>query len=262
MAALSHLVVPVGDVELAVSVAGDGGETVVLVHGSGGNRATWWPVVPLLAESVTVVSLDVRGSGRSGGSLEDPRVAAADLEAVRATLGIARWHVIGHSLGGWHAAHHAAAYPSSSASLHVVSSIGGVLVPAAREFLGRFAEMAAKWSTASEVGVSTSFSEGYAEAHRGEVYLHQMLRELNPPATGAGVPAEVAPSSLAGVPSWFVTGSEDQFAPPSVVAAIAGDAPGASYVEMAGAGHMCFAEQPEAFVDLVLTNIRSAPARS
>lgn len=252
MAALRHGSVAVDDATIAYTVAGDRPPVLALVHGSGGNRATWWPVVPLLADHATVVTLDVRGSGRSTGTLHDPREAAADLDAVRRDVDVDRWHVVGHSLGGWHAAHHAAAHSSTTRSLTIVSSLGGLLVPAAREFLDQFAAMAQHWSQADEAGVSASYSSAYAEHHRGEVYLHQMLRELNPPATGSGVAAEVDPSALRDVPTWLVTGEHDPFAPPSVVAAIAAEVSGARCTTLDGAGHMCFVEQPQRFARLLL----------
>src|SRR5947209_848062 len=92
-------VVPVGGDDIAYEVAGPeqpGGEVVGLIHGSGGNRATWWPVVPGLAAAHTVVSLDVRGSGRSSDRAQalGPHQVAADLEAIREAEGIERWHVV------------------------------------------------------------------------------------------------------------------------------------------------------------------------
>ena len=48
--------------QIGVEVAG-AGPAVVLLHGSGGNRATWWQQVVDLARDFTVVTVEARGAG-------------------------------------------------------------------------------------------------------------------------------------------------------------------------------------------------------
>lgn len=74
------------------------GPPLVLLHGVGGRREMWDPVVPLLAPHREVITIDLPGFGAS--RLADGQ----DLRAVAefcAELGIERPHVAGNSLGGW-----------------------------------------------------------------------------------------------------------------------------------------------------------------
>jgi len=244
--------------EVATPAPDPGGVPVVLVHGSGGNRATWWRVVPLLAAGRRVVSVDVRGSGRStdDAALLGPHQVCADLEAIRQALEIERWHVVGHSLGGWPALRYAAEHPHRTASAVAVSSIGGSVTEEVGRWLSDFAAANASWAAADEVGHSASISDAFADSDPASVYLYQVLRDLNPPQR-RGVPAErvmemaldpEARARLESVRVLFLTGSEDPYAPPAVVRAAAAGITGAAIDEMAGAGHVCFWEQPQEFV--------------
>jgi pimeloyl-ACP methyl ester carboxylesterase len=82
------------------------GEPLVLIHGLGGSRTIWEPVLPLLAAEREVIALEMPGFGA------EPPLPAA-VEATAANLaralrerhlgepGLARPHVAGNSLGGW-----------------------------------------------------------------------------------------------------------------------------------------------------------------
>ena len=234
---------------------------VVLVHGSGGNRATWWPVVPgLLDAGWRAVVVDVRGSGRSTDTALQlgPRQVATDLEHVRAALAVERWHVVGHSFGGWHALRYAVEHPERTRGVTCVSSLGGVMTPAAVEWFAEFARMAATWSASDDPFASASLGEEWASAHPAETYLYQLLRDLNPPPA-RGVPGEdLAANALSDreldilrrLDAAFVTGEADPYAPPAVVRSCA-DAVGARFIETPGVGHTLFWEQPAALVGML-----------
>ena len=136
--ARAALMVPSGEDLIGVEVYG-AGPPVVLLHGSGGNRATWFQQVPLAAD-FTVVVVEARGSGRSTDLADSagPVAWAADLEAVRAHLGFEAWHVVGHSSAGWTALRYAAQWPSRCLSAVALSSLAGVFPPAAVEFWSQF----------------------------------------------------------------------------------------------------------------------------
>jgi 3-oxoadipate enol-lactonase len=88
-----------------------GAPTVILIHGlvaSGG--LNWFPAMGRLAEEYRVVAIDLRGHGRSMRVGTEFRLAdcADDVAAVADVLGVARFLVVGYSLGGpvaqlvWH----------------------------------------------------------------------------------------------------------------------------------------------------------------
>jgi pimeloyl-ACP methyl ester carboxylesterase len=83
----------------------DSREPLLLIHGLGGSRSVWEPVIPLLEAEREVHAIDLPGFG------EAPPLAAGE-EATAANLaravhdeclrnGIERPHVAGNSLGGW-----------------------------------------------------------------------------------------------------------------------------------------------------------------
>jgi pimeloyl-ACP methyl ester carboxylesterase len=80
------------------------GPALILIHGTGGSRAAWDPVVPLLAPHRRVFAIDLPGCGSSPGLPAETRPTVPALAEA-----IARWigeldlgpaHVAGNSLGG------------------------------------------------------------------------------------------------------------------------------------------------------------------
>jgi len=87
-------------VELYVETQGDAGPTVILVHGSRGDRHTWDAVLPLLARRCRVTAYDRRGHGQSEQSnVHGMREDAADLAALIEQLSEAPVHVVGNGVG-------------------------------------------------------------------------------------------------------------------------------------------------------------------
>lgn len=89
---------------LAFHREGDG-SPLLLLHGLGGDRGIWRPVLAPLAAEHDVIAVDLPGFGRSPALPEDPPPAPARLAAAVARLldglGLDRVHVAGNSLGGW-----------------------------------------------------------------------------------------------------------------------------------------------------------------
>jgi pimeloyl-ACP methyl ester carboxylesterase len=80
-------------------------EPLLLVHGLGGSRGVWEPVIGLLAAEREVIALDMPGFGAAPPLPEGVEPTAANLaRALRAECearGIEHPHVAGNSLGGW-----------------------------------------------------------------------------------------------------------------------------------------------------------------
>jgi pimeloyl-ACP methyl ester carboxylesterase len=99
-------------VELAADVTGSGPVTVLL-HGITEDARSWDPLVAPLAEDRTVVTVDLRGHGRSPqADRYDPAAMARDVGAALARLDLGGPDplVIGHSLGGLVAVAYAASH--------------------------------------------------------------------------------------------------------------------------------------------------------
>jgi pimeloyl-ACP methyl ester carboxylesterase len=129
---------------LAVDDGGRGGLPVVLVHSLAGNSTHWSAQLDHLRRSRRTVALDLRGHGRS----EPPKNGdytiagiAGDVAAVVDTLGLERFVLVGHSMGGGVALEYAGLHPDRVAGLVLLDPIGdGKQIPAAesKSYLAAF----------------------------------------------------------------------------------------------------------------------------
>jgi len=122
---------PVG--RLAVDDGG-GGTAVILVHSLAGRLEHWRAQLEHLRATHRTVALDLRGHGRS-----DPPESgdyaieslAADVAAVVDALGLERFALVGHSLGGGVALAYAGMHPERVDRLLLLDAIGdGTQLPA------------------------------------------------------------------------------------------------------------------------------------
>lgn len=121
---------------------GASGEPVVLVHGYGGDKASWLFVEEPLSDGRRVVALDLPGHGES-----DKAVSGLTLDSLAGVvlgllsdLGIDRAHLVGHSLGG------------------------AVVAAAARQAPGRVASLTLVAPAGASEGVDTEYLRGFATA--------------------------------------------------------------------------------------------------
>ncbi|MQA06309.1 MAG: acetoin dehydrogenase dihydrolipoyllysine-residue acetyltransferase subunit [Streptosporangiales bacterium] len=111
---------------LSYVTAGEEGETVVLVHGYGGDANSWLFVQEPLAAKHVVHAVDLPGHGASSKDVGDGSLATL-AEVVLGFLdaaGTGRAHLVGHSLGGAVIAAAAAQAPERVASLTLVAPAG------------------------------------------------------------------------------------------------------------------------------------------
>lgn len=125
-----ELMVPVEGGRIYVRVNGPnnaGKLPIVLIHGGPGGTHRGLLDALELADERTVILYDQLDSGRS----DRPNNPAnwkvgrfvRELEAIRTTLGIAKWHVVGHSWGGTVAIEYGARQPAALASLVLASPL-------------------------------------------------------------------------------------------------------------------------------------------
>lgn len=111
---------------LTLAPAEPAGDPVVLVHGYGGDKNSFALIQQPLAESRTVHALDLPGHGESAKEVGDGSVQllADTVVGFLDALGIARAHLVGHSLGGAVVAAVARAAPSRAGSLTLLAPAG------------------------------------------------------------------------------------------------------------------------------------------
>nr|WP_222528475.1 acetoin dehydrogenase dihydrolipoyllysine-residue acetyltransferase subunit [Azospirillum sp. 412522] len=105
---------------------GEGGPTVLLVHGFGGDLDNWLFTIDALAEKATVYALDLPGHGQSTKQVADPSLSGLS-QAVLGFLdsvGVERAHFVGHSMGGAVSMRTALDAPGRVASLSLIASAG------------------------------------------------------------------------------------------------------------------------------------------
>lgn len=99
-------------------------ETVLLVHGVAESSRVWYAWIPLLARRYRVVTVDLRGFGKSSRPPSGYRWAAAnlaqDLDRLMEKVGLENAHIVGAKLGGSIALQFAHDYPKKCRSLTVV----------------------------------------------------------------------------------------------------------------------------------------------
>lgn len=105
---------------------GQGGPTVLLVHGFGGDLDNWLFTIDALAATATVYALDLPGHGQSAKDVGDPSLAglSAAVRGFMDVVGIGSAHLVGHSMGGAVSMQAALDAPDRVESLSLIASAG------------------------------------------------------------------------------------------------------------------------------------------
>ncbi|MDP9138535.1 MAG: acetoin dehydrogenase dihydrolipoyllysine-residue acetyltransferase subunit [Pseudomonadota bacterium] len=121
-----HEFVEVSAGRLRYARRGSGPDSIVLIHGFGGDLDNWLFNIDALAPQFTVYALDLPGHGQSVKSPGDGTAAAfaRTIVAFLDAQGIDRAHLVGHSLGGAIAIEVANLAPDRVRSLSLIASAG------------------------------------------------------------------------------------------------------------------------------------------
>ncbi len=101
------------------------GEPVVVIHGGAGDARSWWKNIGELAGKYTVYAPDLPGYGASDpldGSYYIPELTQF-IEKFTAKLGLEKFYLIGHSMGGGIALNYTLNSPNKVRKLVLVSSL-------------------------------------------------------------------------------------------------------------------------------------------
>jgi len=125
-AAPAYQFIDVDGIRVRYARKGDGPQTVLFIHGFGGDLDNWLFNLDPLADAYTVVALDLPAHGQTS-----PRLAGTTLAEMAGFVGrfmdeagIASAHVVGHSMGGGIAAQLAVDAPQRVLSVALVSPAG------------------------------------------------------------------------------------------------------------------------------------------
>jgi 3-oxoadipate enol-lactonase len=248
-------VVRVGACELAYSVAG-AGRDVVLVHGLGGSRVLWGPLVEELARDARVVSYDLRGAGRTREERREELTLerwAADLRGLAEALALERPVLVGHSLGGSIALRYALTWPDDVAGLVLIGADANLARIGDRmrrsidaiEREGLEAWVAGPWSQ------NPPFAAAAVERAPDGLALYRAMLLANDQADYVRTCAAIAAcEDLSGrlgeiaAPAVVLAGLADDRTPPAHAAELAARLPRAELVELPEVGHSVPLEAP------------------
>ena len=268
---------PLADSVLWHEVSGDGIPMVMLPGGPGFAHDYLRPYLDPLAAELTIVWVDLPGTGRSViesgvDSISHGRWIA-DLEALRTHLGWDRWIVFGHSYAGFVAVDYALAHPASVTGLVLCAS-----APSAAHLATLFDRLPPELTSADREFLEALFG-GQILDHELEAavrtavqfFVHSDLtqedlnRFLLQPDTfrhvlGACLPAVAIEDRIGEVaaPTLVVAGDADWQLPEGVAKRLAAGIPGADVAIIAGAGHYPFIDDSHRFVAAVTEWLRRA----
>ncbi len=224
----TSLSVEVGGRSLRYARYGGGDETLVLLHGFGGDLNNWLFNVDALSTGRTVLALDLPGHGGSSKEIDDGSIDEF-VTALRGFLdtvgGTERVHLTGHSLGGAVAGAFAVEHPQRVASLTLIGSAGF-----GEEIDGEFIEGFINATTRRELKphlerlfaddsvVTRQLVDDVLKFKRIDG-ANQALRTIADAAFPAGRQAVRIDEISRSIPTLVIWGREDRIIPPSHAAA-------------------------------------------
>lgn len=242
---------------------------VFMMHGIRGYAETFATLAEALQPQYRVIAFDQRGRGRSDWDAARNYYTDAyvsDLEAIRAALGIERFDLLGHSMGGTNALVYAAAHPARVDRLVIEDAGPGAFENSegAKRIRREFEEAPVafeNWDAA--VSYMRQLRPSVSEAAR-----EQRLRSMTKPmADGAfawrhdqaGIAAtrlspdlQRVPDLMAAVrgiqcPTLVLRGGRSDYLQPEMAQEMARLNPHIQWREIADAGHYVHDDQPQAF---------------
>jgi 3-oxoadipate enol-lactonase len=234
--------------------------TLVALHGLGGGGYFFAGIGRSLAPRARLFSPDMPGSGfsrRGDQPISFDRFADVVVQLIeRKTSGPVA--LLGHSMGTITALKVYARIPERIGSMIFVGGLPAPL-PEVQVRLRGLAALARSEGMAAVAAtvVPVVFAHRSLDAIPDKVAMFQRLLAHSDLEGYAGTALALADASATNViprvrvPCLCVTGSEDRYAPPAAVRALADTIPFAVYRELADCGHMPFFEAPDVFGDIV-----------
>lgn len=220
---------------------------LLLIHGAGGQHAHWPPQIRRL-DGAHIIAPDLPGHGRSGSVGRDTVPAyAADMLTLMDALGVERFIVGGHSMGGAIAQQMALDAPQRVAGLVLVAT--GARLRVTPQILERVL-------TDYEAVVDFVLAHSFAPSADNSLRQvgRRILKAISPQVVYGDYLAcdrfdvmDRLPQIAA--PALVIGGTADQMTPPKYLHYLAEHLPDAELHLIDGAGHMIMAERPAEVAD-------------
>ncbi len=244
--------------------ADDGRPVLLLLHGYLESLDVWDDFVPALP-TLRVITMDIPGHGISEvkGDIHTMEQMAGVVEGVADHMGVDRFWLGGHSMGGYVASEFLARYPARLDGIIMFHSTPNPDTEAKKE--QRLREIGLVEAGKKDL-LAATVEKGFAADNRkrlGDVI--EDLREQVVLTEEEGVvvllrgmmqrPDHNETFRNSTVPQLFIMGSKDECIPLEVSTALREEHPQAGFVYLPASGHMGFVEEPEASSDAILSFI-------
>jgi 3-oxoadipate enol-lactonase len=254
---------PVDDVVIDLHHRVDGPQeapSVVLLHAIGTSMRMWAPQVPILSRDHRVISIDLRGHGRSPAPVGPYAMAelARDVIDILDRLEIERASICGLSLGAMVALTMVAIAPDRVDRLVAASVVAVPASPLA------WRERAQRVLAGGSSAISDLVVERWGYRDRAPA-IAELVRDAlatTAPEGYAGCCEAIAGMDLrpdlpiVTAPALLLAGSADPAAPVSVARDMAAAMPDARVTVIEGAAHLLNVEAPTATTDAILEHLR------
>ena len=234
------------------------GDPVLMITGLGLSGGAWWRTVPVLSQSLRVITFDSRGVGRSRARLHSytTEAMADDAVSVLDSAGVEQAHVYGFSLGGMVAQQLALRHPERLRSLVLGATHPGgprAARPSADviAFFRRRASMTAR--DAARASVPFNYGPRCRREHSDRI-AEDIRRRLAHPFPDQAYRAQIVAATLHNTyrrlgrieaPTLIVHGREDRVIPLANAKILAERIPRARLRILDEAGHLYSTELPE-----------------
>lgn len=248
---------------------------ILVLHGGPGfDQGYLRPGLGALRDNAQLVFVDLRGQGRSARAPVETctlEQMADDAAELCARLGLSEPVVFGHSAGGFVALHLALRHPAVPSRL-ILCDTAPMLAPMpddnpppglAERSSAEAADVAARlFGGDFSVETMSAFGQLVAPYYAGPQHQEVPGRLLSLSGFAADVarhffrvlaPGYDVRQHLAAIsmPTLVIVGQYDWLCPPAASRALAAGIPGAELVEIAGAGHFVFSEEPPVFQRII-----------
>lgn len=225
------------------------GPPLVLVHGAGGNHAIWWQQVAHFRAKYRVITVDLRGFGRSdtvsGGPdcLDFPADIHAALQHAEAAPAV----LLGQSIGAVAALRCAVSHPDRVTAVVLANSVGGLSHPELTPLVKADRTAAEKLAV-----IDRLLTKPFQEQQAAKTLLFLQIGTFNQAkmpdvrnlSTPGPTPEEV---QRAGVKVRFIAGETDRVLSPPTARKAQSLLPGSAIDVVTGAPHSMYWESPELF---------------
>lgn len=252
-----------GETPLHICDSEQGEQCVVLLHGYLESMLVWEEFIPYIYKEVRVVTLDLPGHGISvvKGECHTMEALADAVAAAMETLGVERYTVVGHSMGGYVALALCERHPERLEGVVLLSSTPNADSEEKAE--ARRREIALIKSGKKELLARMAPAVGFAADNRARMKdTIADLEELVVVTEDEGIVAllngmiarpdrnEMLLKSP--VPQLFILGRKDEYITPAIAETMVARHPQAEVAWLDESGHMGFLEEPERCAEVLL----------